>query len=259
MRAFAPLLLLAAACSSSAQNEWSESPDEARGRARWTILKAQQGAPPDAVSRGGEPVRVEDFGGEPRAVIGLGQDLWRNTYYDFPKDLAGAKDATVFDATCAPIQQVTKDFHDKLCVQGSGRVATGETLSFAKRDCACAAVCPRTGQKICFEKLDPKVFPFGRGAAGKAITPLRTIAVDTTVLALGTSVFVPEFVGAPMPDGKPHDGCFLAEDRGLKVVGRQIDVFTGDPELTVKWNSLIPSNQGVHVIPSDARCRYLER
>ncbi len=64
-------------------------------------------------------------------------------------------------------------------MQGSGRLGAGQTVSFAKRDCACAAVCPRTGQKICFERLDPARFPSGRGASGGPITPLRTVAVDT--------------------------------------------------------------------------------
>ncbi|MEO7328151.1 MAG: hypothetical protein ABI193_06215, partial [Minicystis sp.] len=56
-------------------------------------------------------------------------------------------------------------------------------------------------------------------------------------------------------DGSRHDGCFVAEDRGLKVVGRQIDVFTGDPALTTQWNALVPSNRGVHVAMNDPRCR----
>ena len=74
-------------------------------------------------------------------------------------------------------------------------------------------------------------------------------------IPLGTPIFVPEYVGLPRPDGTKHDGCFVAEDRGLKVVGRQIDVFTGDPALTTQWNALVPSNRGVHVAMNDPRCR----
>jgi 3D (Asp-Asp-Asp) domain-containing protein len=184
-------------------------------------------------------------------------DLFRNTYYDFPREAAGKKESTIFDAQCAPIAQVPKAFHDQVCVQGSGRLATGSTVSFAKRNCSCAAMCPRTGQQICFERLDPARFPSGRGATGKAITPFRTVAVDSNVIPLGTSVFIPEFVGLPRPDGKPHDGCFVAEDRGLRVVGRQVDVFMGDPASTVVWNKLFPSNRGVHVRVNEPRCRHV--
>src|SRR5262249_12111700 len=201
---------------------------------------------------------IENYGSEPRVVDATLQasqaDFFRNTYYDFPKEGAGDKTSTVFDASCAPITKVTKDFHDKLCVQGSGKTTDGATVSFAKRDCDCAEVCPRTGQKVCFEKLDPSRFPNGRGATGKPITPLRTIAVDSSVIPLGTLVFIPELAGLPRADGTKHDGCFVAEDRGLKVVGKQVDVFTGDPSVTAQWNSLFPSNKGVRGLMNDGRC-----
>lgn len=205
----------------------------------------------------GERVLVRDYGSSaPRAVVGdtLPADLFRNTYYDFPAEGAGAKDATVFDASCKVIAQVPRDFHDRLCVQGSGRLASGRTVSFAKRGCDCASVCPRTGHKICFESLDPAKFPHGRGATGKPITPLRTIAVDSAVIPLGTPVYIAEYAGLPRPDGSKHDGCFLAEDRGTRVIGRQVDVFTGDPSVTAQWNKLVPSNRGVRVSLHDARC-----
>jgi len=202
------------------------------------------------------PEPAVDGGAGPRTTLDLAEpDVFRNTYYDFPSDRGGAADATLFDAACAPLSRVSRTFHDQVCVQGSGRLSSGETVSFARRDCACAAVCPRTGQHICFERLDAARFPHGRGATGRAITPLRTVAVDTSVIPLGTPLFVPEYAGLPRPDGSLHGGCFVAEDRGVKVVGRQIDVFTGDPEVTARWNALVPSNRGVHVLVNDAHCR----
>lgn len=184
-------------------------------------------------------------------------ERFRNTYYDFPREDTGTKDTAIFDATCKLITNVTREFHDRVCVQGSGRLSTGETVSFAKRNCECAETCPRTSQKICFERLDPARFPTGRGALGKPITPLRSIAVDSSVIPLGTVVFIPEFKGLELPGGGKHDGCFIAEDRGLKVVGRQIDIFTGDPTITTHVNGKVPSNKGVRVYPNDPRCRAL--
>lgn len=187
--------------------------------------------------------------------------VFRNTYYDFPQEPASSAGdrATVFDASCQPIAEVAKSFHDQLCVQGSGRLKSGATVSFAKRDCACAAVCPRTDQKICFEKLDPKQFPHGRGARGTAITPLRSVAVDPDVVPLGTPLYIPAYHGLRRPDGTPHDGCFLAEDRGLKVKGHHVDIFTGAPTTTTSWNRSVPSNSGVLVHLSAARCAYLAK
>ncbi|EYF03057.1 Skin secretory protein xP2 precursor (Protein APEG) [Chondromyces apiculatus DSM 436] len=189
----------------------------------------------------------------------MGEEVFRNTYYDFPSEAEGAREVKVFDASCAPIASVTRAFHDAVCVQGSGRLASGATVSFARRGCACAEVCPRTGQQVCFERLDPGRFPHGRGAMGTAITPLRTVAVDVAVIPLGTAMFIPELAGLPLGNGTSHDGCFLAEDRGIKIVGRHVDVFTGDPAMTVRWNALFPSNRGVHVLPGDPRCAALSR
>lgn len=179
---------------------------------------------------------------------------FRNTYYNFPTDAAPSSGKTLYDAQCRKIADVSETFHDSVCVQGSGRIASGQTVSFARRDCECAAVCPRTGQRICFEALDPERFPWGRGARGKPITPLVTVAVDTSVIPFGTRIFIPEAVGLPRPDGSAHDGCFVAEDRGLKVIGEHLDIFTGDPSMTAVWNARLPSNRGVHIVLDAPEC-----
>ena len=173
---------------------------------------------------------------------------FRNTYYSFPSasDYSGPS-SKLFDATCREIASVPQTFHDTVCVQGSGRLATGQTESFAKRDCACAQICPRTGQRICFEALDPARFPWGRGAAGRPIHPGRTLAVDTSILPLGTAVYIPAFVGLELPGGGTHDGCFRAEDRGLKVTGRQIDIFAGTEQTLRAWNKQIPTGRGLEL------------
>lgn len=182
---------------------------------------------------------------------------FRNTYYDFPAEFnySGSK-VPVMNRSCKAIAQVPRDFYESLCVQGSGTLISGATVSFAKRDCACAETCPRTGQKICFDKLNQTEFPWGRGALGKAITPLLTIAVDSDEIPLGTVVYIPEFDGVErQPGGARHDGCFVAEDRGMKVKGKHVDVFTGNPSMTERLNQIVPSNQGVHVYVGTARCQ----
>lgn len=253
-------LLLTGACASG-QRWVNELPESARNKRddAWKSLDAEAARPGDPSARAASTSITEapEAPGEgPRVKLTLSGDgdLFRNTYYDFPRDRGGDRGATVFDAACAPIAQVSREFHDQLCVQGSGRLVSGDTVSFARRDCACAAVCPRTGQKICFERLDPARFPHGRGAANRPIVPLRSVAVDPEVIPLGSALFVPEIVGLPLEGGGVHDGCLLADDKGLKVKGRHIDIFTGDPAMTVRWNQLMPSNRGVHVALGDARC-----
>jgi 3D (Asp-Asp-Asp) domain-containing protein len=182
---------------------------------------------------------------------------FRNTYYDFPDeaDFQG-KLVSLMSEACQPIKQVPVAFHDAVCVQGSGRLRSGVTVSFAKRDCECARTCPRTDQKICFEALSRDDFPWGRGALGKAITPLFTVAVDDAVIPMQATLYVPEFDGLPLDASGAsfHDGCFVAQDRGLRVKGQHIDVFTGRPSATQLWNQLVPSNQGVTVFLDSPKC-----
>jgi 3D (Asp-Asp-Asp) domain-containing protein len=203
---------------------------------------------------GANPESADRTGGGGRSL-----GTFRNTYYDFPReaDHSGPTIA-LMSATCQPIAQVPRTFYEAVCVQGSGSLKRGGTVSFAKRDCACAEICPRTGQRICFDALDPVGFPWGRGAAGTPITPMRTLAADTTVLPLGTVVYIPELDGAPRGEsGEPFDGCFVVEDRGVRVKGQHVDIFTGHPANTAILNERVPSNQGVTVIVDAPRCTHL--
>lgn len=183
---------------------------------------------------------------------------FKNTYYDFPSesDFEG-EPVSLMNASCKPIVNVPRSFYESVCVQGSGTLKSGGTVSFAKRDCSCAAECPRTGQHICFDLLDKQQFPWGRGATGKGITPLLTVAVDSTVIPLGTWLYIPEYDGLPRDSAEAgkHDGCFVAEDRGLAVKGQHVDVFTGHRATTQLWNKLVPSHRGVTVVLESPRCK----
>ncbi len=182
---------------------------------------------------------------------------FRNTYYDFPseREFEGPT-VSLFGPSCAAVASVPRAFFETLCVQGSGLLSSGDVVSFSRRNCSCAEVCPRTGQKICFDALDRARFPWGRGAMGQAITPLLTVAVDSDVIALGTPIYIPEFEGLPRDAARSaaHDGCFIAQDRGLRVKGKHVDIFTGEPALTRLYNRLLPSNRGVTVVVDSPRC-----
>jgi len=82
---------------------------------------------------------------------------------------------------------------------------------------------------------------------------MRTAAVDTAVIPLGTPLYIPAFVGLRRPDGSAHDGCFLAEDRGLHVSGQQIDLFAGSESMLRDWNQRVPTASGVAVY-ADPTC-----
>lgn len=224
---------------------------------RSRVLGAPQvGAARARSAESATPQDVASFGG------GKSLGTFRNTYYDFPNEAEfDGPRVALRNASCQVIEEVPRGFFESLCVQGSGTLRRGPTVSFAKRDCGCAEVCPRTGQRICFDVLDPAAFPWGRGATGKAITPLLTVAVDSDVIPLGTAIYIPELDGLPrdIAGSSVHDGCFIAEDRGLKIRGKHVDVFTGHSAVTTLWNRLVPSNRGVTVVIESPRCQRAAR
>jgi 3D (Asp-Asp-Asp) domain-containing protein len=220
--------------------------------ARQSLSVRRIGAEPEPAADA-DPSEAEtraDPGGTPLGIF-------RNTYYNFPseRDYRG-QSVGLYDSRCKLLARVPAAFHDTLCVQGSGQLASGATVSFARRNCSCARRCPRTDQHICFDVLDAERYPWGRGSMGQAITPLVSVAVDKAVIALGSSIYIPEFVGLPRDAAQSsvHDGCFVAEDEGLKVRGKHVDIFTGKTALTRQWDQLVPTNQGVTVILDSPVC-----
>ncbi len=69
--------------------------------------------------------------------------------------------------------------------------------------------------------------PNGLGTKGYHLIPFRSIAVDRTVVPIGTPLFIPEAVGMRLPDGTVHDGRFWTHDVGGGIKGKRIDIFTG--------------------------------
>jgi 3D (Asp-Asp-Asp) domain-containing protein len=267
--------LAAASCSvgcSTAGSAWMSEPATAKDDEDWSARNVQSagegrfvGAPGRFETRvigGEEERRPAPPGSTPKKPIrGRSLGTFRNTYYDFPTESDFAGDpVTLRDARCGAIAQVPRAFNDAVCVQGSGILGSGRTVSFAKRDCDCAEICPKTGQKICFESLDPLKFPWGRGALGTPITPLVTVAVDDAIIPMGTALYIPELDGLPIDaaGSAVHDGCFIAQDRGLRVKGEHVDVFTGYAAMTALWNRLVPSNHGVTVVLEDPHCARAE-
>ena len=239
------------------------APGESGGPRRSTRTQSirEPGLPGEAQGNTGPGGYAEGAGAKPQ-LAGNVLGTFKNTYYDFPSegDFEG-ESIGLMNASCKSIVEVPRKFYESVCVQGSGTLKGGGTVSFAKRDCACAAECPRTGQHICFDLLDKAQFPWGRGAMGKAITPLVTVAVDSSVIPLGTPLYIPEYDGIArdLSGTTTHDGCFMAEDRGLAVKGKHVDVFTGHREITQLWNRLVPSNRGVTVVLDSPRCKRAAR
>jgi len=83
---------------------------------------------------------------------------------------------------------------------------------------------------------------YHRGAAGVGaldslgckVVPMRTIAVDKTIIPRRTVLFIKETVGLKMPDGGTHDGYWYASDVGGAIKGQRIDLYTGHGAASMK-------------------------
>jgi 3D (Asp-Asp-Asp) domain-containing protein len=69
---------------------------------------------------------------------------------------------------------------------------------------------------------------------GCRVVPMRTLAVDRTVIPRHTIVFIKETVGLKMPDGGVHDGYWYASDVGGAIKGKRVDLYTGSGAASMK-------------------------
>jgi len=74
----------------------------------------------------------------------------------------------------------------------------------------------------------------GLDSLGCRVVPMRTIAVDKTLIPRRTVLFIKETVGLKMPDGAQHDGYWYASDVGGAIKGQRIDLYTGHGAASMK-------------------------
>ena len=189
--------------------------------------------------------------------------LW-NTYYYVPVEqtqTSGPR-TTLYNANCEPIAEVPASFSDSACIEGTGRLKDGRVVNYASV-CQCGRRCPYGRQPIiCWSELNDDRFFWGKGARNNPLVPMRSIAVDRNVIALGTTLYIPQWNGVQLPsmdsfEGFVHDGCFRADDVGSAIDGTHIDIFTGPESLYRLLNRRIPSRTTMQAEPGDERCAYL--
>ncbi|MFZ5718096.1 MAG: 3D domain-containing protein [Pseudomonadota bacterium] len=69
---------------------------------------------------------------------------------------------------------------------------------------------------------------------GCKVVPMRTLAVDKTIIPRRTIVFIKETVGLKMPNGETHDGYWYASDVGGAIKGQRVDLYTGHGAASMK-------------------------
>ncbi|HEY4059925.1 MAG TPA: 3D domain-containing protein [Kofleriaceae bacterium] len=128
---------------------------------------------------------------------------------------------TVYDQSCEPLADVTRDFAAAMQLQGTGKLRDGRLLNIAGK-CSCE-------RSPCFHVVEAQ---WGLAGTGNALQPFRTVAVDPKVIKLGSLLYVPILEGRTMPGRAPwggyvHDGCVVADDTGGGINDNQLDLFVG--------------------------------
>ena len=113
------------------------------------------------------------------------------------------------------IARVTPTFKERLDIEGSARLRDGRVVNFDEKE---------DGR---WTYLVAEGAPFGLDARGRGLVPFRTLAVDPSVVPLGTVVYLPSLDGVRLPSGETHDGLCLAQDTGQGIEGRRVDIFVG--------------------------------
>ena len=127
-----------------------------------------------------------------------------------------------------------------LALQGSARIQLNagqfQAISFADRstsnrvDCTATIATTSIAQKIAGNRFEKVSAVFARPARSPEALPFRTIAVDPSFIAHGSTVFIPSARGTSFVfEGRTlsHDGYFFAADSGSAIIGNHIDLFTG--------------------------------
>jgi 3D (Asp-Asp-Asp) domain-containing protein len=123
--------------------------------------------------------------------------------------------------SCAPIADVSREFAAQLSLQGTGKLRDGRVLNWWG-PCSCE-------RSPCFQVVKNQ---WGTAGNGRTLQPFRTVAVDRSLIKLGSLLYVPALEGRTMPGRQPwggfvHDGCVVADDTGGGIRGQQIDLFVG--------------------------------
>lgn len=135
----------------------------------------------------------------------------------------------LFDSTCQPISEVSREFASQIALQGTGKLKDGRVLNIWGV-CRCEE---QPGSQArpspCFKVTAAQ---WGTGGTGRQLQPFRTVAVDPKMVKLGSLLHVPLLEGRQMPGRAPwggfvHDGCVVADDVGGGIKGSQLDLFVG--------------------------------
>jgi len=187
--------------------------------------RAEAGADDGSSSLGSDSSTVDGNARAEAGAPGPSRGTFQLTYYwvTAEDDFTGVADTDLYTPACQLLATVPAKFAASLRIEGTGRLKDGRVINVGGA-CTCATT-------PCYNVVDAQ-HPWGLGVQNRALVPFRSIAVDRTVIAYGTHVWIAELAGVKMPGDPPtggfvHDGCVSADDTGGAIVGNHVDFFAG--------------------------------
>lgn len=128
------------------------------------------------------------------------------------------------------LARVTEKFYNEIRLEGTGKMLDGRIINYAGR-----VELPNGKKEIRYLVCPPEA-PYGYGFEKRILVPFKSVAVDPTVVPLGSKVYIPKAVGMRLPDGSTHNGIFEAIDIGDAIKNKRIDMFTafGDQSIVFR-------------------------
>jgi 3D (Asp-Asp-Asp) domain-containing protein len=175
----------------------------------------------------------------PAGAVGDSISL-KHTFYKLAeeKNYSGPRDTPIYTPDGQLIARVSSGFAFDLSLEGSGKLDDGRVVNYSSNGGTCQTPPGYHGVRSCYRVLDASVYPWGRGH-GVPVEPLRSIAVDPSVIPWGSVIYIREFDGLQIPaldgvGGFTHDGLFRAEDSGGGIHSNHIDIYAG-PNSMYRW------------------------
>jgi 3D (Asp-Asp-Asp) domain-containing protein len=160
------------------------------------------------------------FDHQPKGLVKIG-DLKPTFYWVALEEADGAaRNKQLKDMEGAVLANVSARFWSAIRLEGTGRLLDGRVLNYEGR-----VTLPDGTKEIRYIVCPPEA-PYGYGVDKIPLVPFRSVAVDPTVVPMGSKIFIPKAIGIALPDGSVHDGYFLAVDIGDAIKNKRIDMFT---------------------------------
>lgn len=137
-----------------------------------------------------------------------------------PNDGAN-RDKKLLDVNGKFISNVSGNYLKKLSMEGTGLLLDGRVVNYHLR-----VTLPDGSREIRWRVCDPKIAPYGYGIDEIPLVAFKSTAVDPKVVKIGSKLYIPDAIGAVLPDGTIHDGYFTAVDIGDLIQNKKIDIFT---------------------------------